>query len=57
MLQFALRLGERPRAVVTTTPRGNPMLLKLVEAAGDGGDAGADGGEPDASGGRASSRR
>ena len=34
MLQFSLRLGSRPRAVVTTTPRGNPMLLKLVEAAG-----------------------
>jgi phage terminase large subunit-like protein len=34
MLQFSLRLGRRPRAVVTTTPRGNPMLLKLVEAAG-----------------------
>ncbi|HRO11722.1 MAG TPA: terminase family protein [Amaricoccus sp.] len=32
-LQFALRLGARPRAVVTTTPRRNPMLLKLIEAA------------------------
>jgi phage terminase large subunit-like protein len=34
MLQFALRLGERPRAVVTTTPRANPALLALVDAAG-----------------------
>ena len=33
-LQFALRVGRRPRAVVTTTPRGNPMLVKLVEAPG-----------------------
>jgi phage terminase large subunit-like protein len=33
-LQFALRLGSRPRTVVTTTPRGNPMLLKLVAAPG-----------------------
>ena len=34
MLQFSLRLGSRPRAVVTTTPRGNPMLVELVEAPG-----------------------
>ena len=34
MLQFSLRLGSRPRAVVTTTPRRNPMLEGLVEAAG-----------------------
>ena len=26
MLQFALRLGERPRAVVTTTPAANALL-------------------------------
>lgn len=35
MLQFCLRLGDRPRQIVTTTPRGdNPLLLRLVEAAG-----------------------
>ena len=35
MLQFCLRLGDRPRQIVTTTPRGdNPLLLKLVEADG-----------------------
>ena len=34
MLQFALRLGDRPRVVVTTTPRRNPLLLGLVEAPG-----------------------
>ena len=34
MLQFALRLGRRPRAVVTTTPRGNPLLRALLEAPG-----------------------
>ncbi len=31
-LQFGLRLGERPRAVVTTTPRGTPLLQTLLEA-------------------------
>ncbi|HBS50906.1 MAG TPA: ATP-binding protein [Rhodobacteraceae bacterium] len=32
MLQFALRLGERPRACVTTTPRSVPVLRELLEA-------------------------
>jgi phage terminase large subunit-like protein len=49
MLQFALRLGERPRAVVTTTPRGTPLLQAILKIR-DGGDACADRGEPDASG-------
>lgn len=31
MLQFALRLGSRPRAVVTTTPRPVPILSKLMQ--------------------------
>ncbi|WP_108661961.1 DNA-packaging protein [Acuticoccus kandeliae] len=30
MLQFALRLGERPRQVVTTTPRPVPLLRRLM---------------------------
>ncbi len=30
MLQFGLRLGERPRQVVTTTPRPIPLLKRLV---------------------------
>lgn len=30
MLQFGLRLGERPRQVVTTTPRPVPLLKKLM---------------------------
>ncbi len=30
MLQFGLRLGERPRQVVTTTPRGVPILRRLM---------------------------
>ncbi len=30
MLQFGLRLGERPRAVVTTTPRATPLLKALL---------------------------
>lgn len=34
MLQFALRLGDRPRAVVTTTPRRNPVLEALLAAPG-----------------------
>ena len=33
MLQFALRLGERPRQVVTTTPRVSPALKALLAAA------------------------
>jgi phage terminase large subunit-like protein len=31
MLQFALRLGERPRQVVTTTPRPIALLKRLIE--------------------------
>jgi phage terminase large subunit-like protein len=31
MLQFALRLGERPRQVVTTTPRRIALLRKLLD--------------------------
>ena len=31
MLQFALRLGEHPRAVLTTTPRTSPILKRLLE--------------------------
>lgn len=30
MLAFALRLGERPRAVITTTPRPVPLLKRLI---------------------------
>ena len=30
MLQFALRLGERPQQVITTTPRSMPLLKKLM---------------------------
>lgn len=30
MLQLGLRLGERPRAVVTTTPRNRPPLIALM---------------------------
>lgn len=30
MLQFALRLGHRPRQVVTTTPRAVPLLKRLM---------------------------
>ncbi len=30
MLQFGLRLGERPRQVVTTTPRATPLMRQLV---------------------------
>lgn len=33
MLQFALRLGEAPRAVITTTPRASRLLKKIVEDA------------------------
>ncbi len=32
MLQFCLRLGERPRACVTTTPRNVPLLKDLLAA-------------------------
>jgi phage terminase large subunit-like protein len=34
MLQFGLRLGERPRQVVTTTPRPVPLLRRLLAAPG-----------------------
>ncbi len=34
MLQFALRLGDDPRQIVTTTPRDNPLLLEILEAPG-----------------------
>jgi phage terminase large subunit-like protein len=34
MLQFALRLGERPRQLVTTTPRAIPLLKRLMAEAG-----------------------
>lgn len=30
MLQFGLRLGERPRQVITTTPRPLPLLKRLI---------------------------
>lgn len=30
MLQFALRLGDRPRQVVTTTPRAVPLLKQII---------------------------
>ncbi|MEL6236570.1 MAG: terminase family protein [Pseudomonadota bacterium] len=32
MLQFGLRLGDRPRQVVTTTPRANRLLNDILEA-------------------------
>lgn len=31
MLQFGLRLGERPRQLVTTTPRATPSLKRLMD--------------------------
>jgi len=34
MLQFGLRLGTRPRQVVTTTPRPVPVLRRLIKAPG-----------------------
>ncbi|HEY0625223.1 MAG TPA: terminase family protein [Allosphingosinicella sp.] len=34
MLQLGLRLGERPRAIVTTTPRAGPVLSGIMAAAG-----------------------
>jgi phage terminase large subunit-like protein len=30
MLQFTLRLGRRPRQIVTTTPRDNPVLVEIL---------------------------
>ncbi|MDQ0395187.1 DNA-packaging protein [Labrys monachus] len=35
MLQFGLRLGDRPRAVVTTTPKPNRLLRELMKRAGE----------------------
>lgn len=34
MLQFALRLGDHPQQVVTTTPRANPVLEALMKDEG-----------------------
>lgn len=34
MLQFCLRLGRRPRQIVTTTPRDNPILVDIMQAPG-----------------------
>jgi phage terminase large subunit-like protein len=34
MLQFGLRLGERPRQLVTTTPRPIPLIKRLIAADG-----------------------
>ena len=34
MLQFALRLGENPQALITTTPRPTPLLKRLIADAG-----------------------
>nr|WP_294168333.1 terminase family protein [uncultured Sphingomonas sp.] len=34
MLQLGLRLGERPRALVTTTPRPGPVLRRIMEGPG-----------------------
>jgi phage terminase large subunit-like protein len=34
MLQFALRLGEAPQMVATTTPRATPFLKRLIADAG-----------------------
>jgi phage terminase large subunit-like protein len=34
MLQFALRLGDRPRAIVTTTPQPKPLLKALLDTPG-----------------------
>lgn len=33
MLQFGLRLGERPRQLATTTPRATPLLRRLLKDA------------------------
>ena len=30
MLQFGLRLGQRPRQLVTTTPRPTPLIKRLI---------------------------
>ena len=39
MLQFGLRLGERPRQVITTTPRPIALIKRLIDGSDDGGDA------------------
>ena len=39
MLQFGLRLGDRPRQVVTTTPRPTDLLKRLMADDAHGGDA------------------
>ncbi len=39
MLQFGLRLGERPRQVITTTPRPIALLKRLIADPRDRGDA------------------
>ena len=39
MLQFGLRLGERPRQVITTTPRPIALLKRLMKDPDDRGDA------------------
>jgi len=36
-LLLGLRLGERPQVVATTTPRAVPLVMRLMEDAGDGG--------------------
>ena len=45
MLQFGLRLGERPRQVITTTPRPIALLKRLIADPRDRGDARRHGGE------------
>ncbi len=42
MLQFGLRLGARPRQVITTTPRPIALLKRLIADPTIGGDARAD---------------
>ena len=39
MLQFGLRLGERPRQVITTTPRPTALIKRLIDDRDDRGDA------------------
>ena len=36
MLQFGLRLGERPRQVITTTPRPIPLIREFLAREGQG---------------------
>jgi phage terminase large subunit-like protein len=35
-LQFGLRLGDKPRSIITTTPRPLPLIRKLISREGDG---------------------